>query len=102
MTLDLQAVARAIGAAASPRPAKVTGWSVDTRTQNPGDVFFALRGPNFDGNEFVPAAIERGAAAVVVTQAHGLEVPELVVPDTLKALQSLARWARVQWGGTVV
>ena len=102
MTLDLQAVARAIGAAASPRPAKVTGWSVDTRTQNPGDVYFALRGPNFDGNEFVPAAIERGAAAVVVTQAHGLEVPELVVPDTLKALQSLARWARVQWGGTVV
>ena len=102
MTLDLQAVARAIGAPASPRPAKVTGWSVDTRTQNPGDVFFALRGPNFDGNEFVPAAIERGAAAVVVTQAHGLEVPELVVPDTLKALQSLARWARVQWGGTVV
>ena len=102
MTLDLQAVARAIGAPASPRPAKVTGWSVDTRTQNPGDVYFALRGPNFDGNEFVPAAIERGAAAVVVTQAHGLEVPELVVPDTLKALQSLARWARVQWGGTVV
>ena len=74
MTLDLQAVARAIGAAASPRPAKVTGWSVDTRTQNPGDVYFALRGPNFDGNEFVPAAIERGAAAVVVTQAHGLEL----------------------------
>ena len=102
MTLDLQAVARAIGAPASPRPVKVTGWSVDTRTQNPGDVYFALRGPNFDGNEFVPAAIERGASAVVVTQAHVLQVPELVVPDTLKALQSLARWARVQWGGTVV
>jgi UDP-N-acetylmuramoyl-tripeptide--D-alanyl-D-alanine ligase len=80
---------------------------VDTRTQNPGDVYFALRGPNFDGHEFIPAAIERGAAAVVVAQAHlsvpdGLRVPELVVPDTLLALQNLARWARGEWNGTVV
>ena len=102
MTLDLQAVARAIGAAVSPRPVKVTGWSVDTRTQNPGDVYFALRGPNFDGHEFVPAAIAAGAAAVVVTQARELRVPELVVSDTLQALQDLGRWAREQWGGTVV
>jgi UDP-N-acetylmuramoyl-tripeptide--D-alanyl-D-alanine ligase len=75
---------------------------VDTRTQNPGDVYFALRGPNFDGHEFVPAAIAAGAAAVVVTQARELRVPELVVSDTLQALQDLGRWAREQWGGTVV
>jgi UDP-N-acetylmuramoyl-tripeptide--D-alanyl-D-alanine ligase len=107
MTLDLQAVARAVGAPASPRPVKVTGWSVDTRTQNPGDVYFALRGPNFDGHEFVPAAIERGASAVVVDNRSSVPLPDgrgsvLVVPDTLRALQDLARWARGQWGGTVV
>jgi UDP-N-acetylmuramoyl-tripeptide--D-alanyl-D-alanine ligase len=95
---------------------------VDTRTQNAGDVYFALRGPNFDGHEFVPAAIDRGAAAVVVEhfdqsrdrkgavqQGSDSSVPlpdgcgsVLVVPDTLRALQDLARWARGQWGGTVV
>jgi UDP-N-acetylmuramoyl-tripeptide--D-alanyl-D-alanine ligase len=103
MTLDLQAVARAVGALGSPRPVEVTGFSVDTRTQNAGDVYFALRGPNFDGHDFVPAAIERGASAVVVERAidaAGADV--LVVSDTLLALQDLARWARGQWGGTVV
>ena len=59
MTLDLQAVARAMGASGDPRRRNVTGWSVDTRTQNPGDVYFALRGPNHDGHDFVPAAVEK-------------------------------------------
>jgi len=107
MILDLQAVARAVGAPVSPRPAKVTGWSVDTRTQSPGDVYFALRGPNFDGHEFVPAAIAGGASAVVVDRESSVPLRDgrgsvLVVADTLKALQELATWARGQWGGTVV
>ena len=56
MTLDLQEVARAMRrGAGTRRRVKVTGWSVDTRTQNPGDVYFALRGPNHDGHDFVAA-----------------------------------------------
>ena len=109
MILDLQAVAGAMGASGRPGPVKVAGWSVDTRTQNAGDVYFALRGPNFDGHDFVPAALERGAAAVVVERpgAGGWgpgagDAAVLVVPDTLRALQELGRWARQQWGGTVV
>ena len=66
MTLNLQEVARAIGAGSHPPPVEVAGWSVDTRTQNPGDVYFALRGPNHDGHDFLAAAAEKGAAAVVV------------------------------------
>jgi UDP-N-acetylmuramoyl-tripeptide--D-alanyl-D-alanine ligase len=68
MTLDLQAVARAIGATGSPPPVQVSGWSVDTRTQQAGDVYFALRGESHDGHEFVGAAVEKGAAAVVVEE----------------------------------
>src|SRR5450755_363962 len=112
MTLNLQEVARAVGAAAHPPPLPVAGWSVDTRTQNPGDVYFALRGPNHDGHNFLTAAIEKGAAAVVVEPANGAgwgrlqpanpseaRTPptELVVPDTESALQNLALWARKKW-----
>ena len=79
----------------------VAGWSVDTRTQNIGDVYFALRGPNHDGHEYVRVAREKGAAAVVVEVSSGLP-GELAVGDTLLALQDLARWARRTWGGTVV
>src|ERR1035438_441959 len=66
MTLTLQEVARAVGAGSHPPPLEVTGWSVDTRTQNPGDVYFALRAPNHDGHDFLAAAAEKGASAVVV------------------------------------
>jgi UDP-N-acetylmuramoyl-tripeptide--D-alanyl-D-alanine ligase len=90
-----------MGAAGDPPDVPIAGWSVDTRTQNPGDLYFALRGPHHDGHDFVPSALKRGAAAVVVDR--GLGAPrELRVPDTLRALHGLARWARRQWGGSVV
>src|ERR1700722_12564137 len=112
MTLRLQEVARAMRAGGDPRPVEVTGWSVDTRTQNAGDVYFALRGPNFDGHNFIAAAIEKAPAAVGVER--GWAVPsaaprgaqfaanELLVDDTLKALEDLGAWARMNWGGEVI
>jgi UDP-N-acetylmuramoyl-tripeptide--D-alanyl-D-alanine ligase len=90
-----------MSATGKPKPVSVSGWSVDTRTQMPGDVYFALRGSNFDGHDFVESAIGKGAAGVVVERASGAAA-ELVVSDTLRALQELGRWARRQWGGTVV
>jgi UDP-N-acetylmuramoyl-tripeptide--D-alanyl-D-alanine ligase len=98
MTFDLQAIARALGTGAPSGP--VTGWSVDTRTLEPGDLFFALRGPNHDGHAFLEVAFENGAAAAVVDRpATG---PVLLVPDVEQALSQLACWARAQWSGTLV
>jgi len=99
--LDLHEAAEAMGARGAAPRVSVSGWSVDTRTQNPGDVFFAIHGPNFDGNTFAAAALEKGAAAAVVDRPSGI-AGELAVEDTLGALQRLACWARVRWGGTVV
>jgi len=101
MTLDLQQVAKAMQAAGDIPAIPVAGWSVDTRTQNPGDVYFALRGPNHDGHDYVSTAREKGAAAVVVEKSTG-SPGELVVSDTLRAMQVLGTWARSRWGGTVV
>jgi len=100
MTLDIQEVAAALNATARPAAGQAAGWSVDTRTQNRGDVYFALRGPNHDGHDYVAAAVEKGAAAVVVERKVGV-ANELVVSDTLRALQSLGAWARGRWGGKV-
>ena len=100
MILELSTVGQALGLRRPPRPpdSLVTGWSVDTRTLAPGDLFFALRGPNFDGHDYVAAALQKGAVAAVVE--HGES--GLVVPDSLAALQNLAAWARQKWGGRVV
>ena len=106
MILNLQEVARAIQAAGEIRPVPVTGWSVDTRTQNAGDLYFALRGPNHDGHDYVASAIAKAAAGVVVETGRGNALGalgrQLEVADTLRALQDLGAWARRRWGGTVV
>jgi UDP-N-acetylmuramoyl-tripeptide--D-alanyl-D-alanine ligase len=66
-------------------------------------LYFALRGPNHDGHDFVEAALEKGAAGVVVEKKTSRLSPGLlVVPDTLRALQELGAWARQKWGGRVV
>ena len=84
--------------------ARITGWSVDSRTVTAGDLFFALRGPNHDGNAYVDDALRKGAAAAIADryEAKQPDDPVLVVPDSLVALQKIASWARDQWRGEVV
>ena len=82
--------------------ALVTGWSIDSRTLQPGDLFFALRGPHHDGHAYVAEVLRKGAAAVVVDRETEASGTVLRVPDTLRALQDLAGWARREWKGDVV
>lgn len=73
---------------------QVTGISIDTRTLAEGDLFVPLRGPNFDGHDFIDDAVARGAALVLCEKG---EAPATVrVADTLLALQDLASGARAR------
>jgi UDP-N-acetylmuramoyl-tripeptide--D-alanyl-D-alanine ligase len=65
--------------------------ATDSRTLAPGALFVALRGPNFDGREFVAAAATRGAIGAIVERAVPHALPQVVVPDALKALQRLGQ-----------
>jgi UDP-N-acetylmuramoyl-tripeptide--D-alanyl-D-alanine ligase len=80
----------------------VAGWSIDSRTLEPGDLYFALRGPSHDGHDFVEEALRKGAAGVVVDHAIPGVPNALLVKDTLDELQSMAKRARAGWGGQVV
>ena len=72
--------------------------TTDSRTLRGGEMFFALKGENFDGNEYALKALEAGAAYAVVNKdssAGAIDDPRLIkVEDTLKTLQELARWHR--------
>lgn len=86
-------------AAGSPAVLITGGASTDTRKLPTGAVFFALRGPAFDGDDFAAAALTGGASAAVVHRWSGpapAGTAVLVVPDTLLALQRLACWWRQQ------
>jgi UDP-N-acetylmuramoyl-tripeptide--D-alanyl-D-alanine ligase len=70
----------------------------DTRLLKKGDIFFALKGPNFNGNAFAPRALELGAAYAVIDEIPAAPDSRLLlVPDTLTTLQDLALHHRRQF-----
>jgi UDP-N-acetylmuramoyl-tripeptide--D-alanyl-D-alanine ligase len=116
MNLTLAEVAMGAGAVLEA-PASVpnagtpvaTGYSINSRTIAPGDLFFAVRGERHDGHDFVGAAFERGAVSAVVSRARAASLPDaalahplLIVEDPLAAMQTLAHHVRRQWGRRVV
>jgi UDP-N-acetylmuramoyl-tripeptide--D-alanyl-D-alanine ligase len=81
---------------------EVSGVATDSRTPMPGALFVALKGENFDAHEFVAAAQAAGAVAALVTRPVEIDLPQVVVADTLLALGDLASAVRAQRHARVV
>ena len=72
-----------------------SGISTDTRQIEDGNIFFALKGPNFNANQFAALALERGAVCVVIDDAqYEIKGKTILVPDGLTALRELAMFHR--------
>jgi UDP-N-acetylmuramoyl-tripeptide--D-alanyl-D-alanine ligase len=107
MTTALWSADEAIAATGGTGPA---GWaahgvSIDSRTVQPGELFVALEGPNFDGHDFVADALSKGAAAAVAHRrpdSVGEDAPLLLVGDTLEALRALGRAGRARTSARIV
>lgn len=110
ITLPPAVAAQALGLESVVDP--VTGVSTDTRTLEPGDLFIALRGDNYNGNQFVPAAFAGGAGAAVVEVGATIAGDAAYIPpgggrlyrvtDTRNALGRLARAVREAGRATVI
>jgi UDP-N-acetylmuramoyl-tripeptide--D-alanyl-D-alanine ligase len=83
-----------------------SGYSIDSRTIAAGECFIAIQGPNFDGHDFIGAALQRGAALVIARADAKSPIesgwPVIRVDDTLSALQRLANFTRRKWGKMVI
>jgi len=91
--MTLSAAAKAMNGTLSGADGEFTGVSIDTRTLSPGDVYFAVKGPRFDGHNFVTGALNAGATAAVVSRALEVNAPLIEVEDTRIALGDLgAEW----------
>jgi UDP-N-acetylmuramoyl-tripeptide--D-alanyl-D-alanine ligase len=99
----MTAAMRAEGAGALP--ADVNGISIDSRTLAKGDAFFAIKGENRDGHDFVEGALKAGAGLAVLEREQRDRFPGaplLIVPDVLEALRDLARAARARLSAKVI
>ena len=91
---------------AGDKKVSVTGISIDSRTIQAGDVFFAIRGEHFDGHDYAGTAFQKGAACLVLD--HAIDSPAenggavIIVDDTVAALGKLAAWYRRQISATVI
>ncbi|MDO5642358.1 MAG: UDP-N-acetylmuramoyl-tripeptide--D-alanyl-D-alanine ligase [Paracoccus sp. (in: a-proteobacteria)] len=95
--------ARATGGRVT-QPWQADGVSIDTRTIRPGDLFVALQAAR-DGHDFVAQALEKGAAAALVSRVPegvAADAPLLIVPDVLAGLGALGRAGRARMSGKVV
>ena len=100
--ITLQQAADWCGGYVDPKYADVTflGANNDSRKIQPGQLFIALQGER-DGHDFIPKALENGAAAVLCTHCDG-DYPAIVVADTRTALGDIARGERKRIGMKVV
>ncbi|MBC8102595.1 MAG: UDP-N-acetylmuramoyl-tripeptide--D-alanyl-D-alanine ligase [Cytophagales bacterium] len=118
-TLTLDDIAEVTGGAVVDGPQRigasgeetVLSVSTDTRTIQPGALFVALRGENFDGHHYLVEAAQKGAVAVVVEDSHHRSaaaalqkaaLPHVEVVDTLHAFGDIARYVRDAFTGPVV
>jgi UDP-N-acetylmuramoyl-tripeptide--D-alanyl-D-alanine ligase len=87
-------------------PAHVSGLSIDTRTIAKGEAFFAIKGDNRDGHDFVEAALRAGAGVAVIARDQRRQfaagAPLLIVTDVLAALRDLSRAARARSDAKVI
>lgn len=107
MKLTLAKVAEFTAASGEfDRAAVAHGYSIDSRTVQPGELFIAVKGERLDGHDFVDEALELGACAAIVRKDHlsgyRQKARLVAVDDTLIALQRLATSARRLWGKPLI
>lgn len=107
MKLSLRKVAEFTqGSGSFDRAALAEGYSIDTRTQSPGDLFFAIKGERLDGHDYVQAALEAGAVAAVIARDQLSRFPDksklIAVENSTVALQNLGAAVRRLWGKKLI
>lgn len=101
--MHLYEAAAAIGATAVGPDTGFDRVETDTRRLTPGALFVALKGARHDGHAFIGEALAKGAAAVMVDQAHPAPArPAIIVDDTRLALGRLAAWHRTRMPARIV
>jgi len=92
--LDLSDIAQAISGKLVGDNIAIDSINTDSRALQDGELFLALKGPNFDGHRFLEQVIELGCGAVIVDHQCDIGTPQIIVNDTHKALGEIAAYVK--------
>jgi UDP-N-acetylmuramoyl-tripeptide--D-alanyl-D-alanine ligase len=102
-SMTLKEIAEVLSAQLVGEDIQVKGVSTDTRTIQGGELFIALKGPNFDGHNFISDALKKGAVACLVQNEVAFDTANLIITsDTHQALGLLAKAWRKKFNGPVI
>ncbi|MCX7553880.1 UDP-N-acetylmuramoyl-tripeptide--D-alanyl-D-alanine ligase [Marinicella sp. S1101] len=100
--MNLHQISAVVGGNMVGKEARIQGVTTDSRGDCQGKLFVALKGEFFDGEAYCQQAVDKGAAAVLVANAVEVDVPQLIVKDTLVALQAMSTAWVMQTGVKVI
>jgi len=81
---------------------EISEFSIDTRSIKKGEVYIAIKGPNFDGHDFIEDAEKKGARALIVSREVSSILPFIVVNNTLDFMETIAVHNRSSFSGNVI
>lgn len=95
ISMNLHQATSVTGGTLIGKPIQFRGISTDSRSDCSGTLFIALKGGNFNGEDYCQKAINNGAVAILVSCSQDINCPQLIVNDSLKALSTLGKtWAK--------
>jgi UDP-N-acetylmuramoyl-tripeptide--D-alanyl-D-alanine ligase len=101
-SMRLSALGRLVGGRLIGDDVEFSSISIDSREVKSGDLYLAISGASFDGNDYAQQAVENGASAAVISKEQHLSVPMLTVSDTQRALAEVAGHCRNHFQGEVL
>lgn len=94
ISLTLSTIASAVDGQLVGKDLSIDNIGIDTRALTKGDLFLAIKGPNFDGHKFIEQAEKTGCAALIVNHQVETSLPQIIVNDTHKALGQVASFVK--------
>jgi len=94
IALNLSEIATATNGTLIGEDRVIQNIVTDSRALKAGELFLALKGPNFDGHKFIEQVVELGCSAVIVNTKHDSDVSQIIVEDTHKALGQIGAYVK--------
>ncbi|QJC37258.1 UDP-N-acetylmuramoyl-tripeptide--D-alanyl-D-alanine ligase [Enterobacteriaceae endosymbiont of Donacia thalassina] len=100
--ISLQKISKIVNGILIGNDIKIINYSINSKKIKKNCIFIAIYGKNFDGHNFIEEAIQNGALAILVNKIFYINIPQIIVSNTILGLGKLALWKRKEFKNSVI